>query len=227
VAIRPLSATAPHDVLKAIRDLPLWDPGVAEDFLPTLLALDENQRRSLVVDVGELFEEADAEVRWHAAIVIEFLVQWDPLEVPPQLLERMSSDKSFSVRSSAAVSYYWLAGSSPDVVPVETLARLASHLEDWYVATPAVNALVRLAKTRRAAVEALAQGLDNSESAAQRHAAEGLDKVLSVEPASLLDTIKDRLLTSSDEYAQSVGRKWEAELEKRHTNHQLLTFYMF
>jgi hypothetical protein len=159
--------------------------------------------------------------------VIEFFIQWDPLIVPSDLLLRLSNDSFASVRGCAAVSYYFRSISSPDTVPVEVLGRLAAHGEDWYVFTPAVNALVQLAKTRRAAVEALAQGLMVNDSNAHTHAAMGLRKLLRVTPASLLDTVKDRLMASAVPDAYQLGLEWEEELLRRHRTGEPLTFYMF
>jgi hypothetical protein len=220
-------ASPPANVVQAIRDLDIWNPDVSERFLPTLLNLTHDQRLGLMRDLEELLNDEDREVRWHAGVVVEFFVQWDPLIVSPDLLVRLSNDPFTSVRGCAAVGYYFQSISSPDMVPVEVLGRLAAHDEDWYVFTPAVNALVQLARTRRAAVEALAQGLMLNDSDAHSHAAAALRKLLTVTPASLLDTVKDRLMASPVPEAYEVGLQWEAELLRRQRAGELLTFYMF
>lgn len=227
VPVPSSSAAPPADVVSAIRALQLWHPDVSWEFLPKLLRLNDAQRAGLIAELEGLLRDEDEDVRWHAAIVVEFFVQWNPELVNGSLLKRMSSDESFSVRSSAAVSYYCLAGSSPDAVPVEVLGRLASHDEDWYVVTPAVRALVRLARTRRVAVEVLADGLLSADLEAHRHAAEGLRLLLKDSPPSLLDTVRDRLLASADRTAQEVGALWRGELERRQASGEGLNFYMF
>jgi hypothetical protein len=224
----PRVATAPPaNLIRAIRDLDLWNPDVSQAFLPTLLGLTHEQRLGLMGDLEELLHDVDDDVRWHTGTVLEFFVQWDPQIVSPGLLTLLSQDSSFSVRGCAAVSYYYLAISSPDVIPVETLGALAAHDEDWYVTTPAVNALIKLARTRRAAVEVLARGLTLADEEAHKHAASALRKLLKETPASILDTIKDRLLQSSVPDAREVGKLWDAELKRRHESGEELTFYMF
>jgi hypothetical protein len=154
-----------EQLLPEIETADLWNPDMARAFLPRILRLSDDQRMALVNKLSEILSTrtADDEVRWNAALVVEFLVQWDPQKIPAELLLTMTADPFFSVCSSAAVSYYHLAGMSPDVVPVEVLGRLASVFEDWYVMTPATSALLRLARTRPVAVEILARAITHED----------------------------------------------------------------
>jgi hypothetical protein len=85
-----------------------------ERFFPRILTLRGSQGSALVHGLTEILstEDHDNEVRWDAALVVEFLVRWDPLRVPAELILTMTEDSFFGVRSSAAVCYYYLAASS-------------------------------------------------------------------------------------------------------------------
>jgi len=193
------------------------------------LLLSDSQRFALVHRISEILSvrTLDDEVRWNAALVVEFLVQWDPRKIPAELLLMMTTDPFFSVRSSAAVSYYHLAASSPDVVPVEVLGRMASVFEDWYVMTPATSALLRLARTRHVAVEVLAGTISHESTKARDHAAYALGRLANVNPAALRDDIADRMVESGYPPLIKVGEKWKQVIEERRAMGETLDYYMF
>ena len=139
----------------------------------------------------------------------------------------MTADPFFSVRSSAAVSYYHLAGMSPDAVPVEVLGRLASVFEDWYVMTPATSALLRLARTRPVAVEILARAITHDNKDAREHVAHTLERLAKADPAALRHDIADRMIASSDLCLVRVGETWKRLLEEREAKGEALDFYFF
>ena len=170
---------------------------------------------------------ASDEVRWDAALVVEFLVQWDPPKIPVELLLTMTNDPLFSVRSSAAVSYYYLAGCSPGVVPVQVLGRMASVFEDWYVMMPATSALLRLARTRDVAVEVLASTISHENKEARDHAAYALKRLANVYPAALRDDIADRIIASGYPPLVEVGETWKQVIEKHRAMGETFDFYMF
>jgi hypothetical protein len=210
-------------------NLGLWDPNVKRRYLPRVLALSDSQRNTLVRRLAEILSmrRANDEVRWDAALVVEFLVQWDPPKVPAELLLTMSNDTFFSVRSSAAASYYHLAGCSPAVVPVQVLGRMASAFEDWYVMTPATSALVRLARTRDVAVEILASGISDEDNDARDHAAYALERLANVHPAALRDDIADRMIASGHPHLVEVGKIWKQVIEKHRGEGGTFDPYMF
>jgi hypothetical protein len=193
------------------------------------LALNEAQRNFLVGRLSAVFTARSAgdDVRWNVALITEILVQWDPLKVPSQLLLTMAGDPYFGVRSSAAVSYYYLAGSSPDSVPVEMVGRLASPFEDWYVNTPATNALLRLACTRHVAVDILAAWLSHEEKDARDHAAQALERLAQVHPAALREDLADWMTKSADSKIVQVGEAWKRAIEEHRSRGGDFDFYMF
>lgn len=210
------AASSVAELLSKIGASPLWDPDVRQSFLSKILTLSDSQRFALIGELTTILTERTAgdQVRWNAALVVEFLVQWDPLKVSAELLLTMSNDPSFSVRSSAAVSYYYLAGSSPDVVPVEVLSHLASAFEDWYVTMPATNALLRLARTRGAAVEVLAAAISHESKDVRDHAAHALERLAKVHPAGLRHDIADRMVASDYPPLVEVGKTWKRIIEE-------------
>jgi hypothetical protein len=204
------------EILSEIRAAPLWDPDLRQSFLPKILTLGVNQRLALVSDLTAVLTErtANDQIRWNAALVVEFLVQWEPQKISDDLLITMSNDALFSVRSSTAVSYYYLAGSSPDVVPVEVLGRLGSAFEDWYVTMPATNALLRLARTRGAAVEVLAAGISHESKDARDHAAHALERLAKIHPAGLREDVANRMVASGYPPLVEVGMTWKRIIEE-------------
>lgn len=159
--------------------------------------------------------------------MVEFLVEWDPPKVPAELLLTMAKDPFFSVRSSAAVSYYHLAGFAPNLVPVQVLGRLASVSEDWYVNTPATSALLRLARTRDVAVDVIATAISHEDKEARDHAADGLERLASVYPVALRDDIADRMISSSDARLVELGHVWKQAIDKHRSTGGTFDFYMF
>jgi hypothetical protein len=51
--------------------------------------------------------------------LFEELVLWEPRWVPSEILEEMSVNGTFAVRSSAAICYYYLAAIEPAAVPLD------------------------------------------------------------------------------------------------------------
>jgi len=218
-----------EQLLPEIETADLWNPDVAQAFLPRILRLGNDQRVTLVNKLSEVLSTRTArdDVRWNAALAVEFLVQWDPQKIPAELLLTMTADPFFSVRSSAAVSYYHLAGMSPAVVPVEVLGRLASVSEDWYVMTPATSTLLRLARTRPVAVEILARAITHDNKDAREHAAHALERLAKADPAALRHDIADRMIVSSDPRLVRVGETWKRLIEERQAKGEALDFYLF
>jgi hypothetical protein len=216
------------DLYSDIETLDLWDAHVAGGFLPRILLLGDSQRVALVRKLSKILSvrSDDDNVRWNAALIVEFLVKWDPQKVPAGLLLTMTTDPFFSVRTSAAVSYYHLAASSPDHVPIEVLGRMASVFEDWYVMTPATSALLRLARTRPAAVEVLASAISHENVDARDHAASALERLAKADPAALRDDIADRMIASGDQRLVKVGETWKQVIESHRAMGETLDYYL-
>src|SRR6266540_6352907 len=81
-------ATSVDQLLAEINTGDLWNPDVAQALLPRVLGLGDDQRITLVERLSEILtiRAAKDEVRWNAALVVEFLVQWDPQKIPAELL---------------------------------------------------------------------------------------------------------------------------------------------
>ncbi len=223
-----LGSTTLAAVIDQLETLELWRPELSERVLPQVLQLAAAERSALVDRLGDLLAGAEERVRWNVGRVVELLVDWDPQLVSDDLLLRLAADDFFSVRSSAAVAYYSLARSAPNRVPVQTLGRLASYDEDWYVMTPATSALIRLARTRPVAMDVLAGDLEAEDRDTRRHAAEALRRIGLEHPAALRTDIADRLQASSDRKLRELGKDWSARLEARRSREKTpLDSYMF
>ena len=222
------SALNVDELTGVITQTEMWQSDQAAKLYPRILALDQGGRRSLVAALDRLLESEDNDVCWSVAAVIEFLVQWGPTLVPDDLLLRMSNHRTFSVRSSAAVAYYWLTMSSPERVPAEVVGRLASFDEDWYVMTPATSALVRLARTRPVAIDLLSRQLQSADADTRHHAATALRRVGRQWPSAYRDDVADLMLESPDESVRAVGQEWKAGLAARQgAEDRPLDSYMF
>lgn len=217
------------ELLPYVESAELWNPPVAQAFLPRVLRLDDAQRTGLVQALSEMLSSTGVseETRWNAGLVVEFLVQWDPLKIPACLLLTMSKDPFFSVRSSAAVSYYHLAGSSPAAVPIDTVGRLADAHEDWYVNTPAMNALMRLARARPVAVEVIARGIGDEDNYVRDHVAYALERLAKAVPSALRDDIANRMVASGYPRLIEIGNTWKELVAARQAEGKALDYYMF
>jgi HNH endonuclease len=121
VAFEGQSLATVAELLEAMPTVAPWKKGINE-FLARVFALDTAELAHLVEALSEvLASQEDEDVRWTAATVVENLVSYNPWVISRELLERMSCDPSFSVRSCAAVAYYQLAGSAPNEVPLQAL----------------------------------------------------------------------------------------------------------
>ncbi len=155
--------------------------------------------------IFSLLQSTDEDTRWKAAMVIEELVLWSPNLVTPYILEKMSRDKLFSVRSSVAVCYYYMAISDPSSVPVNILSKLARYDEDWYVFTPATSALLRLTRARPVVVDIFARDLDHEDSFAREHAATAIERLSRRDWDLLPEDLIYHMLNSTDTFVKQVG----------------------
>lgn len=219
---RPGLATARHEPTESVRALlerlgkaELWNPDNATPVLSSVRVFHEQEREALVTGLADALDSEDENRRWDAAIIIEFLVEWDPIRVPGELVRKMARDPVFSVRSSAAVSYCFMAASSPDEVPLDVLRALARYDEDWYVLTPATSALRRLARARPVAIEFLLEGLDEEDPDARRHSGMALRHLIREHPAAARWDVVERLEDAVDPELREIGREWRSVLDGR------------
>jgi predicted nucleic acid-binding protein len=149
----------------------------------------------------------DEENRWKYSLLVEELILWEPKIVPEEILENMSKDKSFSVRSSAAVCYYYLSALEPASVPLDLLEKLAAYDEDWYVNTPATSALLRLARTRPVVLDILAKNLEHEDASAREFSAAALKRLAKRDWDLISEDLIAHMMRSSDLFLQEVGKE--------------------
>jgi len=215
------STTSVADLTTVIGRADLWNRDKASPFFNAVALLTDAERESLVAKLTEQLDPAASEpARWDAALVIEFLVSWDPLKVPAELLVRMAEDTLFTVRTSAAVAYFYLADAAPNEVPLGVLRDLAMPTEDWYVMTPAMSALVRLARRRPAAIDVLAEGTESAVGEVRDHFGAALRRLIKDHPAAANWGTIERLAASGYLPNQEIAAEWQAVLEHR-VNHGL------
>lgn len=214
-ALVPVGPSQPvQSLLDRLGKAELWNPD-NRSFLGSVRVLSRAERDNLVAGIVEAMTSEDEDRRWDAAIVVEYLAEWDPQFVPDSLLAGMAGDDLFSVRSSAAVSFYYLASAAPARVPVDTLAALARLDEDWYVMTPAMSALRRLVRTRSVAAEVLLEGArDDDDETADRYADE-LRKLIGEHPAVASWNTIELLEQDTRPFVREVGELWRAVLGQR------------
>lgn len=179
----------------------------AQRLVNAIMQQDKPSREEFVRRVFEGLQSEDEDTRWKFAMVVEELVLWEPRLVPPEVLVSMSRDKSFSVRSSAAVCYYYLAVIEPVSVPLDMLSKLAAYDEDWYVTTPATSALLRLARARPVVIDILAQGLDHKDKDAQEHAASAIKRLAQIDWDLLPDDLINHMVESRNSFVKEVGEE--------------------
>jgi hypothetical protein len=176
--------------------------------------LERSSRKAFAACVFKGLQEENEETRWKVAMLVEELVLWEPNLVPPEILENMSKDSCFAVRSSAAMCYYYLARLAPALVPLDILSRLASYEEDWYVCTPAVSALLRLARTRPVVTDIFEWDLKHKEKYVREHAATAIKRLADTEPELVPTDMLERMAKSKDPFVKEVGLKG-LELKKK------------
>ena len=130
-------------------------PQLIEEEVKTILSKPKKEQVQIVNQILKDFKLKSDETRWIIGIMIEYFLDYDPCLIPRQIILDMASDRSFSVRSSAAICLFTLSNIAPSEVPLDVLSKLASVHEDWYVSTPAQAALKVLSHKRPAALRIL------------------------------------------------------------------------
>ena len=138
-----------------LNKLRVEQPEVIEEEVKKIFSRSKEEQVEIVDQIVKTFKGEDDEKRWIIGLMIEYILDYDPCLIPRQIVLDMAVDKSFSVRSSAAVCLFKLSNVAPSKVPLDVLSKLASVHEDWYIYTPALAALKVLAHKRPAAVRIL------------------------------------------------------------------------
>lgn len=138
-----------------LKKLRVEQPEVIKEEVKKILSRPKEEQVEIVNQIVKSFKVEDDEKRWIIGLMIEYILDYDPCLIPRQIILDMALDKSFSVRSSAAVCLFKLSNVSPSKVPLDVLKKLASIREDWYIFTPALAALKVLAHKRPVAVRIL------------------------------------------------------------------------
>jgi hypothetical protein len=178
----------------------------AERLVFAIMQQDRSVRATFIKKVFERLQfEKDEDTRWKAANVVEEILLWDPKMVSQEIIENMSKDRSFAVRSSAAVCYYYLAVIDPASVSLDILSKLAAYNEDWYVATPAKGALLRLARARPVVIDILARDLENKDVSAQESSAATIKRLIQKDWDLIPEELLTRMAQSSDSFIKDIG----------------------
>jgi hypothetical protein len=200
---------------KALENLRVADRSPVQRFAFTIMQKDRATRGAWIRRALELLESEDEDRRWAMAMLVEEFVLWEPRSVPAEALEAMSRDESFSVRSCAAVCYCLLAALDPASVPLDVVMKLARHDEDWYVNTPATNALLRLGRVRPVVIDWLTQNLSAHDAGAREHAAAAISRLAAREPDLLTPESVASMTESGDPVVKEVGTRCQEQQQRK------------
>ena len=184
------------------------DPRPAQRLVSSIMMRDRSTREEFARRVFKSLKSEDEDIRWKFSMVVEELILWEPRLIPPEIIEDMSRDRSFSVRSSAAICYYHLAPLDPAAVPLDVLSRLAAPDEDWYVFTPARSALLRLARARPVVIDILARDLISKDRYAREMAAATIKRLMKRDWDLIPDDLVNRMTQSTDSFVKQVGKEF-------------------
>ena len=220
---RSIVASAPEEkpeksveqILEVLGVGELWNPDNFDPISRSVQRLTREQCKALVNGLRSTLDLPDEDARWDAARVLEFLNEWEPELVPPDLVEVLAEDQHFAVRSCASVIYCEQALAAPDSVSLATLWRLARGSEDWYVQTPATSALRLVARARPLAATMLAEGTREGETEDQYRFAIALRELLKEHPSAARLDIAEILLAHGNANIREVGRAWRACVDER------------
>jgi hypothetical protein len=118
-----------------------------------------------------------------AGYFLEAIAEIDVQLIPVDLLEELAEHGEHAARIEAAVILFLLACTSPALVPIDLVARLAQPTrEDWYVSTPALSTLKQLSLSRPGALAALDALARSKERDDREYAAAALRGVARIRP---------------------------------------------
>ena len=130
-------------------------------------------------------DDPDDDFLMRVLSVIESCAKLAPWLIDHQTLTRMSVNRVFSVRSSAAFICMNFARFAPDRAPVDILTKLSVYDEDWYVQAPANAALKAMARALPAVLQIFFMRLHNASAEERAHSAYALLDIAEKEPDML------------------------------------------
>lgn len=147
-------------------------------------------------------------------MLIQSLIEIDPELARPQLIEELASREDIASRMTAAMILESLARVAPALVPLGLLGRLARPAdEDWYVQTPAMNAVTRLMSRRhqsRVILDDLARSADPTDRFA---VGDALLELAQGKPESVPPDLVEALVGDRDPLVAEKGREVRKLLE--------------
>jgi CAP12/Pycsar effector protein, TIR domain len=155
---------------------------------------------------------ADAHV---PGMLLQSLMELDPRLARPELIEELALREDIASRMAAAMILESLAKAAPALVPLGLLGRLARPAdEDWYVQSPAMNAVARL-MGRRAESRVILDGLVRSEDPTDRFAVgEALLALARAKPESVPRDLVEALVGDDDALVAEKGGEVRGLLEQ-------------
>jgi hypothetical protein len=165
--------------------------------------------------------------RWtaaeNAAFVLDYLAALDLGLFPTGLLDELSRNPDFTVRSVAASILWTAATIAPGVAPLDIIMRLIVEGEDWYVVRPAQRALQQLALSRADAMQVLMDLAEDNDRDRRVFATKAFAEIARIRPASVPRSVVETLAQEADveirddarralaQMADDVGTNWQWE----------------
>lgn len=182
-------------------------PTTVQEIVGAIILGPRASRPAFVSAVTTCLRSEDEETRWKAARIMEDLVLWAPELADAAAVEHMANDEFWAVRSSAALCYYHLAALNPAAIPIDLLYRLASHFEDWYVFTPAIGALLRLARSRPIVIDLFVRGLKSNDKQTREYAAVALQRLAQTDWDLVSEELISLMKKHEDPFVRQAGEK--------------------
>jgi hypothetical protein len=141
-------------------------------------------------------------------MLLQSLMEIDPQLARPELIEELASREDIASRMVAAMILESLARVAPALVPLGLLGQLARPAdEDWYVQSPAMNAVTRLMGRRHQSREIL-DHLAQSEDPTDRFGVSGaLLELARSKPESVPPDLVQALVRDGDEQVAERARE--------------------
>ena len=141
-------------------------------------------------------------------MLLQSLIEIDPQLARPQLVEELGSREDIASRMAAAMILESLARVDPALVPLGLLGRLARPAdEDWYVQSPAMNAVTRLMSRQhqcRVILDHLARSADPTD---RFGVGDVLLELAQAKPQSVPPDLVEALVRDGDPLVAEKGRE--------------------
>jgi hypothetical protein len=189
----------------------------------------KSEQRSYVAQIVSVLRNSQHwETRATAARMLEAAADIDPNLITFDLIEELARDEDFSVRSSASLILYLLSLSTPGVVPIDLVARLAQpSTEDWYVYTPALSALQEVALSRQEAMERIELLAKTPDRDTRERVAYVLLDIARVKPAVVPPALIERLKEDAEPTVRQVAERTAALIDGLDERERRMGYYRF